>query len=222
MITTKVIYTATLLILTGICTATLAQEQVKEPQAFTLTDCFAYAFRNSYDLRKSALDIQETDAAHSENKAALLPQLSGKASLTDNIRLATMLMPGDMFGADEDIAVELGAQWNSSAGIDLEQVIFDANLFTGIKISRNAKDLARLKAQMTREELIYNVGMAYCDIIYSQNLLETNNLTLSIMDFIYKKTELQVAQKVTREIDLNRMKVNISNMKVNIQKTLAT
>jgi outer membrane protein TolC len=221
MIKIKVIY-ATALLMTGICGATLAQEQVKELQVLTLTDCFDYAFRNSYNLRKSALDVLETDAAHSETKAALLPQLSGTASLTDNIRLATMLMPGDMFGADEDIAVELGAKWNSAAGISLEQVVFDAALFNGLKISRNARELARLKAQMTREELIYNIGMAYCDIIYSQNLLETNNLTLSIMDSIYKKTELQVAQKVTREIDLNRMKVNISNMKVDIQKTLAT
>jgi outer membrane protein TolC len=218
---TKVIYASALLMM-GICTATLAQGQVKEPQVLTLTDCFDYAFRNSYDLRKAALDVQETDAAHNENKAALLPQLSGTASLTDNIRLATMLMPGDMFGADEDIAVEMGAQWNSSAGIDLEQALFDANLFTGIKISRNAKELARLRAQMTREELIYNIGIAYCDIIYSQNLLETNNLTLSIMDSTYQKTELQVAQKVTREIDLNRMKVSVSNLKVDIQKTLAT
>ena len=221
MITRKVIY-ATALLMAGICTATFAQGQVKEPQVLSLSDCFEYAFRNSYNLRKSALDVQETDAAHRETKAALLPQLSGTASLTDNIKLATMLMPGDMFGVDEDIPVELGAQWNSSAGINLEQVIFDAALFNGIKISRNAKELARLKAQMTREELIYNIGIAYFDIIYSQNLMETNNLTLSIMDSIYKKTELQVAQKVTREIDLNRMKVNISNMKVDIQKTLAT
>jgi outer membrane protein TolC len=202
----------------GRCATTSAQEQ----RVLTLTDCFDYAFKNSYDLRKVALDIQESDAAHKESKAALLPQLSGTASLTDNIKIATMLMPGDMFGVDEDIAVELGAQWNSSVGIDLEQVVFDANLFGNIKISRNAKELARLRAQMTREELIYNIGNTYYDIIYSQNLLETGRLTLAIMDSIYRKTELQVAQKVTREIDLNRMKVNISNMGVDMQKTLAT
>jgi outer membrane protein TolC len=171
-------------------------------------------------LRKAALDVQESEAAHNENKAALFPQLSGTASLTDNIKIPESLMPDENTG--EDIAVESGTQWNSSAGINLEQVIFDANLFTGLKISRNAKELIRLKEQMTREELIYNIGNAYCDIIYSQNLLETNRLTLAIMDSIYKKTELQVVQKITREIDLNRMKVSISNMKVDIQKTLAT
>ncbi|KAA6308712.1 Outer membrane protein TolC, partial [termite gut metagenome] len=95
-------------------------------------------------------------------------------------------------------------------------------LFTGIKMSKNAKELVRLKEAMTREELIYNIGNAFYDIIYSQNLLESSVTTLSIMDSIYRKTELQVAQHITREIDLNRMKVNISNMKVDIQKTSAT
>jgi outer membrane protein TolC len=218
MRTKKVIDTAILLLTAGLCATVSAQEQ----RTLTLNDCFNYAFKNSYELRKGALDVQESEAAHKENKAALLPQLSGTASLTDNIKIATMLMPGDMFGVDEDIAVELGAQWNSAVGIDLEQVVFDANLFGNIKISQNARELARLKTQMTREELIYNIGNAYYDIIYSQNLLETNKMTLSIMDSIYKKTELRVAQNVTREIDLNRMKVNISNMKVAIQKTLAT
>jgi outer membrane protein TolC len=211
----RVIY---VLLMVGLCTTASAQER----WVLTLNNCFDYAFKNSYDLRKAALEVRESDAAHRESKAALLPQLSGTASLTDNIKIATMLMPGDMFGVDEDIAVELGAQWNSSVGIDLEQVVFDANLFGNIKISRNAGELARLREQMTREELIYNIGNAYYDIIYSQNLLETGRLTLAIMDSIYKKTELQVAQKIAREIDLNRMKVNISNKKVDMQKMLAT
>jgi len=196
--------------------------QEKGNQTLTLSDCFEYAFRNSYELRKAELDIHESDAAYKESKAALLPQVSGSAYLKDNIKLSTMLMPGDMFGSPDDIAVEMGARHNSYAAIDLDQVVFDANLFTGIKISRNARELALLKEQMTKEELIYNIGNAYYDIIYSQNLLESNLLRLSIMDSIYKKTELQVEQKVMREIDLNRMKVNISNIKVDIQKTDAT
>ena len=65
MITKKVIY-VTALLMAGICTATPVRGQVKEPQALSLSDCFEYAFRNSYNLRKSALDVQESDAAHRE------------------------------------------------------------------------------------------------------------------------------------------------------------
>ncbi|MDR0430174.1 MAG: TolC family protein [Tannerellaceae bacterium] len=214
----RIYVVAVLLVVSG--SKCLAQDNTSK--ALTLSDCFGYAFENSYDLRKSVLDRLESEAAHRENKAALLPQITGSVSLTNNIQLASMLMPGEFFGYDGDIAVEMGAKYNSYAGLDLEQVIFDANLFTGIKISRNARELSRLKEQMTKEELIYNIGNAYYDIIYSQKLLESNLLTLAIMDSIYVKTELQVAQNITREIDLNRMKVRISNMKVDIHKSLAT
>ncbi|MCK9449242.1 MAG: TolC family protein [Bacteroidales bacterium] len=204
----------------GIGSKCFAQNNASK--VLTLSDCFEYAFENSYDLRKAVLDRLESEAAHSENKAALFPQIIGSATLTNNIKLASILMPGEFFGYDGDIAIEMGAKYNSYAGLNLEQVIFDANLFTGIKNSRNARELTRLKEQMTKEELIYNIGNAYYDIIYSQNLLESNLQTLVIMDSIYAKTELQVAQNITREIDLNRMKVGISNMKVDIHKSLAT
>ncbi|KAA6340187.1 Outer membrane protein TolC [termite gut metagenome] len=208
-------------LLCGICLDGAAQENQKA--TFKLTDCLNYAFQNSYEARKAGFDTEESNALLKEAKGALLPQLSGSASLTDNIKLPVTFMPGDFFGAPgEDVGISLGMKNEVSAGIDLEQVLFDASLFTGIKISKNAKELARLKEAMTRDELIYNIGNAFYDIIYSGSLLESNLTTLSIMDSIYRKTELQVSQHITREIDLNRMKVNISNMKVDIQKTSAT
>jgi outer membrane protein TolC len=197
-----------------------AQESQKT--TLNLQECLDYALRNSYEVRKAFLDTEESKAQLKESKGALLPQLSGSASLTDNIKLPVTMMPGEFFGADGDIAIAIGTQYEVIANLDLEQVLFDASLFTGIKISKNAKELAALKEKMTQEELIYNIGNAFYDIVYSQHLLENNTKMLLLTDSIYRKTELQVAQQITREIDLNRMKVNIGNTKVEIQRTLAT
>ncbi|MDR1368865.1 MAG: TolC family protein [Dysgonamonadaceae bacterium] len=196
--------------------------QDKWPVTLNLQECLQYALQNSYEIHKSKFDAGESEAAHNEAKSGLLPQISGSASMTNNIKLPAMLMPGDFFGMPgEYIGVEMGAKYNAVAGIDLEQVIFDAGLFTGIKMSKNARELASLKEKMSQEELIYHIGNTFYDIMYSQNFLKNNIKTLTIMDSIYRKMELQVAQNITREIDLNRMKVNISNMKVEIQKTHA-
>ena len=138
----------------------IAQE---DPQAtFSLQECLQYALQNNYAVHKSGFDVQESEAAYKENQSALLPQLSGTASVTDNIKLATSLFPGDFFGMPgEYIGIEMGVKYTAVAGIDLEQVIFDAGLFTGIKISKNAKELTSLKKRMTEEELIYNIGNAF-------------------------------------------------------------
>jgi outer membrane protein TolC len=206
-------------LLCSICLDGRAQENQKA--IFKLTDCLNYAFQNSYEARKAGFDTEESKAQLKETKGALLPQVSASADLTHNIKLPVTMVQ-DFPTPGESFSMALGTKDNISAGINLEQVLFDASLFTGIKMSKNAKELMSLKETMTREELIYNIGNAFYDIIYSQNLLESSVTTLSIMDSIYRKTELQVAQHITREIDLNRMKVNISNMKVDIQKTAVT
>jgi outer membrane protein TolC len=167
--------------------------------------------------------MQEAEAGYREAKSGLLPQLNGSVSATDNVKLATSMFPGDMFGMPgEYIGVEMGVKYGAAAGLDLEQVLFDTGLFTGIKMSRNARELTDLKSRMTEEELIYTIGNVFYDSMYSQNLLRNNMETLLIMDSVYTMMKLQVAHDVIRETDLNRMKVNISNMKVDIQKTRAT
>ncbi|MDR1120742.1 MAG: TolC family protein, partial [Dysgonamonadaceae bacterium] len=207
-----------LLLLGGISLTGTAQEVT-----FDLQECLQYAVQNSYELHKAKFQTQEAEAGYREAKSALLPQLNGSLSATDNVKLATSMFPGDMFGMPgEYIGVEMGVKYTAAAGLDLEQVLFDAGLFTGIKMSKNAGELARLKSKMTEEELIYSIGNAFYDILYSQNLLKNNIKTLVIMDSIYTMMTLQVSHDVTREIDLNRMKVNISNMRVDIQKTRAT
>ncbi len=210
-----------LLLLCGCCLGGKAQD--RQPVTFDLQECLQYGLENSYELHKAKFGTLESEAAHREAKSALLPQLNGSVSVTDNLKLATSMMPGDLFGMPgELIGIEMGVKYSAVAGIDLEQVVFNAGLFTGIKISRNARELALLKERMSKEELIYNISNTFYDVLYSENLLRNNIETLSLMDSIYVKMELQVAQNITREIDLNRMKVNISNMKVDIQKTAAT
>jgi outer membrane protein TolC len=207
-----------LLLLCGV-----SQKGKAQDVTFDLQECLQYALQNSYELHKAKFETQEAEAGHREAKSELLPRLNGSVSATDNVKLATSMFPGDMFGMPgEYIGVEMGVKYGVAAGLDLEQVVFDAGLFTGIKISKNARELAELKSSMTKEEIIYNIGNAFYDIMYSQNLLKNSMETLIIMDSIYTMMALQVEHDVTREIDLNRMKVNISNMKVDIQKTRAT
>ncbi|MDH6303994.1 outer membrane protein [Parabacteroides sp. PF5-5] len=210
-----------LLLLCSCCLGGKAQD--RQPVRFDLQECLQYGLENSYELHKAKFGTQESEAAHKEAKSALLPQLNGSVSVTDNLKLATSMMPGDFFGMPgELIGIEMGVKYSAVAGIELEQVVFDARLFTGIKVSQNARELALLKERMSKEELIYNISNTFYDILYSQSLLQNNIKTLGLMDSIYMKMELQVALNITREIDLNRMKVNISNMKVDIQKTAAT
>jgi outer membrane protein TolC len=67
---------------------------------------------------------------------------------------------------------------------------------------------------MTGEELIFNVGYAYYDILNSVQELENINYMIGRQDSLYALTKRQVEENVTREVDLNRLKVNMTNLRV--------
>jgi len=58
--------TVAILSLASVGSKCFAQDNTS--QVLTLSDCFEYAFENSYDLRKAVLNRLESEAAHSETE----------------------------------------------------------------------------------------------------------------------------------------------------------
>ena len=65
---------------------------------------------------------------------------------------------------------------------------------------------------MTREEVIFSVSNAFYDILNSMQELDNINYMISTQDSLYLLMEKRVEENVTREVDLNRVKVNLTNL----------
>jgi outer membrane protein TolC len=184
-------------------------------QTLTLKQCLELAVNSNYSIRNAGLDINEAKAKTKEARASALPQATASASLTDNLAIPVMMLPGEIVGQPgEMIPAELGVPYEADVSLQLNQVIFNPALFTGIKAARSAEELAELKRQMTKEQLIYDVASVYFDILHSEQQLKSIADNLDLQDSIYAKTALRVKDELAREIDLNRIKVNISSLKV--------
>jgi outer membrane protein TolC len=181
----------------------------------TLRQCLEQAVANSHSMNKARLESREASAKTKEIRASALPQVDAAASLNDNLAIPVVMLPGEIIGQPgEMIPAELGVQYDASASLQLSQTIFNPALFTGIKVARNAEELMQLKTQLTKEELIYNVAAVYFDILHSEQQLKSVRGNIALQDSLYTKTKLRVEQDLTREIDLNRIKVNITGLKV--------
>ena len=118
----------------------------------------------------------------------------------------------------------MGSKNELDFGISVEQVIFSPTLFTGIKIARNSQELQRLRAAMTKEEVIFDVSNAFYDILNSMQELENIRYMISMQDSLYMLMEKRVEENITREVDLNRIKVNLTNLQArgkNMRNTLS-
>lgn len=190
------------------------QAQVK--QTYSLQQCLNYALDKGHKVRISDLDIEKAEASYKESKGALLPQINAGGAFNNNIASPVTMLPGELVGQPGTmVSAELMMKYEANATIQLEQVVFVPALFVGLKVSKNAQELAKLKKQMSKEEIIYEVSQIYYDILHNQKQLENIEKTVSLLDSISHQTALRVAQDLTREIDLNRIKVNISALNVN-------
>ncbi len=185
----------------------------KYPQRFSLQQCLDFAINNSYAAHRANLNIDEAGQQINEARSGVLPQINASGNFDHSMVLPTTMLPGELIGeSGTQIPVQMGSKNELDFGLTIEQVIFSPTLFTGIKIARNNQELQRLRSAMTREEIIFDVSNAFYDILGSMQELDNINYMIAKQDSLYRLTEKRVEENVTREVDLNRIKVNLTNL----------
>lgn len=187
--------------------------QNSNEKVISLRQCLDFAVNNSYAAHRANLNISEADHRINEARSGVLPQINASGGFDHSIVLPTTMLPGELIGqSGTQIPVQMGSKNDLDFGVTVEQVIFSPTLFTGIKIAKNNRELQRLRAAMTKEEVIFDVSNAFYDILGSMQELENINYMISKQDSLYLLMEKRVAENVMREVDLNRVKVNLTSL----------
>ena len=190
-------------------------------KVISLKESIDYSLKNH---GSNAIYLNEIKIAKSRSKEALadyLPQVSGSFSLDDNIKRQTTVLPGAMFGSNQDVEVQFGNKFNSTAVIQLDQTIYDQALIYGIKAGAPAKIIAELKRQKNNEDLIYNTATAYSQILLlkeQQKMLFANEKQYNELFAISK---FRLEKGVAKKVDLDRVMVQLNDIKAK-QKQIQT
>jgi outer membrane protein TolC len=133
--------------------------------------------------------------------------------MTYNPILQLNALPGDFFGAPgTTILAPLGQEWNSVAGVSLNQALFDQSVFTGLKAAKSTREFYQINAQLTEEQVIERVANAYYQVYVQQQklIVVDNNLknTNKVKDIIKGQYDNGLAKK----IDYDRITVRVNNI----------
>ena len=207
---TKRVLTMLLLVLVLFGVRAKAQEY---PQKYSLQQCLDFAINNSYAAHKASLEVNEASRLIHEARSNVLPQINASGSFDHSIVLPTIMLPGEIIGQPGvQIPVQMGTKNTLDFSASFEQVVFSPTLFTGIKIAKNNRELQRLRATMTKEEIIFDVSNAFYDILNSMQELDNINYMIYKQDSLYMLMKKRVEENVTREVDMNRVKVNLTGL----------
>lgn len=209
-----------IILITFLIFAVSAKSQ--ETKSLTLKDAITYALENKADAKKAKLKVENSDYQIQEVRSRALPQISGNGSLTYNPILQTTFLDASAFGGEKGQTIEanFGQKWSSTAGLSLNQTLFDQSVFTGLKAAKSTREFYQINAQLTEEQVIERVSNNYYQVyVQRQNLavLDSNFVNTNKVRKIIKG---QYDNGLAKKIDLDRILVKISNINTQRQQVL--
>jgi outer membrane protein TolC len=177
---------------------------------WTLKQCIAYGMKYNRNNTIYANEKLAADAKAKEALADYLPRISLTSTLDNNLKLQQSVIPAGIFGPNE-LKVSLTQKYSSNATAQLDQVIYDQSMITGLKANKYNKQQADLNIQQSQEAIIYNISTAYFQIfVYNQQLelLQYNKETYEKQIEIYR---LQVSKGTVLQKDLDKVSVDYNN-----------
>lgn len=192
----------------AIATSSMAQQTVN------LQDAINYALKNSKAVTKARLDVESVDYQIKEVRSAALPQIDGISQMTRNIKAQKFVLPAEFMGGapGEFIAVTAGTTWSAMSQVQLNQQIFNQQVFTGLRASRSSKEFYQIASKLAEENLIQLVATNYYQVIITREQLQVIDANLERVSKLEEIVSNQYELGLAKRIDLDRVKVN----KVNI------
>lgn len=180
-------------------------------QSITLKQAIEYALQNKSDALKAKLDISNADAKIIEAKAGALPKVNGTANLTYNPIIQEVSLDGR--------TIKMGQKWIAGAGVQLQQAIFDQQVFIGLKAAKSTKEFYQLNADLTDEQIIERVSNAYFQVFTAQEKKSTLESSFASTEKVRNVIKSLYDNGLSKKIDLDRTNVNLTNIETNIKQS---
>ncbi|HZH72400.1 MAG TPA: TolC family protein [Mariniphaga sp.] len=186
---------------------------IAQPQVFSLEEARQFAMDHSYILQNTKLDIVLAQKEVWKTITTGLPQVEGTANYNKFLDLPVSLIPGEFFGEEKGtyIPVKFGQDYSSDFGFTVSQLIFDGSYIVGVgssKIYLNMAKQAAEKAAIDIREAVTNAY--YLALIGMQNKqIMEDNLANSYK--LLKETEAYYKNGFREELDVDQMKILVSN-----------
>lgn len=183
-------------------------------ETLTLKEALDYALSNSEVLSKARLEIEGGKHKVAEVRASALPQIDATSTLTNNLLVQQFVLPAEAFGGapGEFIAIKAGQTWNAMSQVQLNQQIFNQQVFTGLKAAKSSEEFYRLSAQLAEENLIQQVATNYYQVIITRQQMSVIDANIERVTQLEKMISKQYELGLAKKIDLDRVKVNKSNL----------
>jgi len=180
---------------------------------FSLQEAIDYAQTYHSSIQNAKIDEEIAANTVKQTIGIGLPQVNGNVNFQDFIKVPTSLVPGEIFGQPGRLLpVQFGVKYQSSFGLELNQLLFDGTYIVGLQASKTYRELSMKSLKRSRIETSVAVTKAYYSVLVSNeqlNLLDANMVRLkkSLDD-----TKALYKNGFVEKIDVDRLTVLHNNL----------
>ena len=180
---------------------------------FSLQEAIDYAQKYHSSIQNAKIDEEIAANTVKQTIGIGLPQVNGNVNFQDFIKVPTSLVPGEIFGQPGRLLpVQFGVKYQSSFGLELNQLLFDGTYIVGLQASKTYRELSMKSLKRSRIETSVAVTKAYYSVLVSNeqlNLLDANMVRLkkSLDD-----TKALYKNGFVEKIDVDRLTVLHNNL----------
>jgi outer membrane protein len=194
------------------------------------------ALKNVTALRNLHLDRKIQEAMNREITGRAYPQVNGTASLQHFFSVPVTALPdfispavydvleknnvkdgsGNVINAPGSYAVfpaQFGVPWTASAGFAFEQLIFQSDVFVGLKARRASLEYADFNISIMEDSVKSNVYRSYYAVLILQKQLGYVNESIVRLEKLYHDQNEMFKNGFAERLDLDKTEVNLNNLK---------
>ncbi len=115
--------------------------------------------------------------------------------------------------------IAFGLRWQGSAGAQASQLLFDGSYLIGLKAAKVYEQLSVKQTQQAEIDVVENVTKAYYGVLVNRDRYELLARNVARLDTIYRQTNATYKEGFVEKLDVDRLQVQLTNLKVEQQKT---
>ncbi|MDI9358509.1 MAG: TolC family protein [Phycisphaerales bacterium] len=178
--------------------------------AFSIDQCVTYSHNHSFDVQQSLIKIKEEIQTNRIYTAAALPNIVGIGQVQYNPQV-----PVVSFGNFE---FAFGTRWQVNSFIQLQQVIFDGQVFVGLEARRANIDYAKANAALTEHKIKINIYKVYNQILVAKIQLALLDSNIVRLQSLSHDIALLYQNGFGDKLDVDRINVQLKNIETNKSK----
>lgn len=189
-------------------------------QEFSLFEAQSHALENAENIKNAELDLESAEKQVVETRAIGLPQINSEMNFQNFLNIPVQVVDGSFIGQPGTlVSFRAGTDYSSSAGVSVNQLIFDGSYIIGLKVSNFYTEFVSTSIKRSQQQVLFDVTRAYeMALISERNKSFIDTLVKITEDLKEKQTQLfEVGLIPEEEID----QTNYSLLTVKTNQTAA-